>query len=1084
MKRLLLMLCLSICTIGAMMAQRTITGTITGDDGESLIGANVIVKGTTIGTVTDFDGRYELEVPEDASIIVISYTGFTDEEVTLGAQKVIDMTLSEGILLDEAVVTALGISREKKTLGYATQEVGGEEFNRNQSTNFVNSLSGKASGVQIRQNNNMGGSTNVIIRGIASLSGNNQALYVIDGVPVDNANRNTNAQRAGSTGYDYGNAASDINPNDIESVNILKGAAATALYGSRALNGAVMITTKKGQKNKGIGVSFNSSFAVGSIDKSTFIKYQDEYGAGYGPYYNGSGNYNFRLLEIDVDGDGTLDPVVPTNEDGSYGADFDPNLNVYQWESFVPESDKFGKPYPYVAGENTPVDFFEKQKSWTNSVSFSAGNDKGSFRLGYTNVDLTGIMPNSSLKKHAINLGASYDLTDKLNVSFNANVFNNNAVGRSSTGYSDNLMSQFRQWWQTNVDIKRQEELYFASGGRNVTWNQVNPTGGDLTPQYWDNPYWSRYKNFQSDERTRVLGNVQLGYDVTSWMNVLGRVSLDSYQDLREERREVGSISAPFGVTRASESSGYQRYSLGFREMNTDLMVSLTPRISDNLSLKALLGVNVQKTRDDRVLSSTNGGLNVPGLFSLSNSIGALPKPVEAYLPKDKHGYYGSISLGFKDFLYLDVTNRYDISSALAADNRAYSYPSVAMGFVFSELLDSRALSFGKLRASYAEVGGDPNALQTNDVYTPLDNFNGATRFSLPNTRNNANLKPERAKSIEAGVELAFFGRRVGLDASYYKTNTTDQIFTVNTPSATGYSSALVNAGEIENKGFEFSLNLVPVRTKNIEWNTTINFSKNENLVVSLADGVDNFQIRSYQGGISLNATVGEPFGSIRGTGFQFDDNGNKVIGDNGYFIAVADQVIGNMNPDYLAGWNNQISFGNLSLNFLIDMQQGGEVYSLDLHYGQGTGLPDYTAGLNDLGNPKRNDLDDGGGLIFEGVKEDGTPNTTRVRADYFGGYYYWGNSSRNPGAMTIYDASYVKLREVGLSYKLPSNLFDNNFLQGITVSVVGNNVWIIDKKVPFADPEAGLSGGNDQNYLSGAYPTVRSIGVSLNAKF
>lgn len=1079
MKKIILLFFLFFGISAMTMAQRTVEGMVTDADGVPLIGANVLVPNTTIGTITDIDGSFMLEVPDGTTELEVSYTGFGTKMLSILGTDRVDVALSAGELLDEVVVTALGISRDKKSLGYATQEVDGDEVTRTTTSNFVNNLSGKVSGVQIKTNNNFGGSTNVVIRGNSSLTGNNQALFVIDGVPVNNSNTNTGSQKAGGVGYDYGNAASDINPNDIESINVLKGAAATALYGSRAANGVVIITTKKGAKKEGIGVTVNSSLTTGAIDKSTFITYQDKYGAGYGPYYGSTGYFE----DVDVDGDGTDDLVVPTYDDASFGAPFDPNLNVYQWESFIPESDKYGTAYPYVAAKNTPVDFFENELTFNNSISLHGGNDNGSFRLGYTNYNTEGVLPNSELKKNIINLNSAYNLTDRLTASVGATYTNQDAKGRNSTGYNDNLMTMFRQWWQVNVDVESLKNLYDATG-RNVTWNSTAPWAGNFQPQYWDNPYWTRYENFQTDTRDRVIGNVALNYQITDWLDVMGRVTLDHYNDLREERRAVGSVATAFGVLRAEEQSGYQRYELGFTETNYDLILTANKYLTDDLSVKAFVGSNIRKSKDERTLSSTSGGLIVPGLYSLSNSVNSNPNPFEALYERQVNGYFGGVSLGYKNFLYVDLTDRVDVSSTLPIDNNTFNYYSASLGLIFSELMNEDWLDFGKVRLSYGEVGNDAPALSVYNTYVKNANFGNSVIFSVPSTSNNPELKPERTKSYEIGLEMKTLNNRVGFDIAYYNNRTVDQILPVSVSPATGSSRRFVNSGEVENKGIELALNLGVVRTDAFGWDVGVNWTRNRNKVISLYEGVDNLQLARFQGGLSINATVGQPYGTLRGTGFKYNDAGQKVVNESGYYIAEADQLIGDSNPNWIGGLSNRFTFGNVALNFLIDVQQGGDVYSLDLHYGQGTGLPDYTAGTNANGKNVRDAVADGGGVLNEGVKEDGTANDTYARADYYGGAYYWGNASRNPGQLTVYDASFVKLREVGLSYNVPNSLFKNTFIGGATLSVVGRNLWIIHKNLPFADPESGLTSGNAQGYVSGSYPTVRTIGVNLKLDF
>src|SRR5690554_3241508 len=421
--------------------QKTITGSVVDDAGLPLPGVNIIIQGTTTGTQSDFDGNYSIEAQE-GQVLVFSYIGFQTAEVTVGTANTYNVTMQAGAELDQVVITALGVSREKQSLGYSTQEVVGEDISVIKSDNFTDALSGKVSGLQIRKNTNFGGSTNVVIRGNTSLTGSNQALFVIDGVPISNTNSNTAGQSQAQGGYyDYGNAASDINPDDIESINVLKGAAASALYGSRAANGVIMITTKKGKKNKGLGVTINTGATVGFIDKSTFAEYQSDYGAGYGHYYEGTDNYWF--LE-DINGDGQLDEVVPYQEDGSYGAPFDGHL-VYQWDSFDPDSPNYLKKTPWIAAKNGPITFFNSPITLINSISVSNGLENGSYRMAYTKFDQSGLMPNSQIDKHNFSFSGTYDVSEKLTVSGFANYIQTSAIGRNSTGYDDNIISMFKQ---------------------------------------------------------------------------------------------------------------------------------------------------------------------------------------------------------------------------------------------------------------------------------------------------------------------------------------------------------------------------------------------------------------------------------------------------------------------------------------------------------------------------------------------------------------------------------------------------------------------------------------------------------------
>lgn len=1089
MKKILLpgltaVLMLASCELWAQ--ERVISGQVTdANDGSGLPGVNVVLQGTTNGTVTDADGDFSLTVPSAGGTLVFTFVGMATHEVQIGSRSEVNVAMSADVSqLSEVVVTAMNIPREKASLGYATQTLDNEAVTTAKQQNFVNSLSGKVAGVQIRTNSNFGGSTNIVIRGNKSVSGNNQPLFVVDGVPIDNRTGNTLSQEEGKTGYDYGNAASDINPEDIESINILKGAAAAALYGSRAANGVVMITTKKGQARKGIGISISSGVTVSTINKETFVKYQDKYGAGYAaPYFGYYDEQGDGFFKDDIDGDGTDDFVVPTLEDASYGAAFNPDLNVYHWDSFVPESPNYMKAYPWTAAAHTPVDFFETAAEFNNSIAFSGGNDASTFRASYTNYKADWILPNSDIQRHNFGFNASTKINERLKANLNLNYVLNKSTGRGSTGYSDNLMTNFRQWWQTNVDVKSLQAMYEKTK-RNITWNPGDYYVPDQ-PIFWDNPYWTRYKNYQTDNRSRVYGNFSLDYQIADWLTLMGRVAVDNYTELREERRAIGSVPAPFGVNRLDEASGYQREDRRVSEYNYDAILTATQDISADISLVALLGTNIRHQKFDRILGSTNGGLAVPNLYSINNSRLPLPLPVEQATNKEVYGYFGNLNFGFRDFIYLDLTGRNDISSALPVKNNSYFYHSEALSLVFSELLDSEFLDFGKVRVNYAEVGNDTDPERTLNTYPRIDNFGQAILYSFPTYVNNPELESERTKSWEAGLEIAAVDNRLTLDLGLYKTNSINQIVEVEVSKATGYGFKYLNGGDIQNKGIEVALGFDIVENSDFSWNAAINWAKNVSLVNSLPSGIENFVINSFQGGVSANATVGQPYGVIRGTGFQYL-NGQRMINEDGFYVAVADQVIGDPNPDWNGGFLNTIRYKNFNFSFLIDVQRGGDVWSLDMHYGQGTGVLESTAGVNDLGNPVRNPVtggEDSGGLVLDGVQADGSQNTVRAPADFYGGVYYWGSATSNPSQLTTYDASYVKLREVALSYDLPNTILGNVF-QNASLSVVGRNLWIIHKNLPYADPESGLGAGNGQGFISGAYPSTRSVGVKLDLTF
>ncbi|HZK92703.1 MAG TPA: SusC/RagA family TonB-linked outer membrane protein [Prolixibacteraceae bacterium] len=1097
MKKISLLLAfLAFIGLQVVLAQtRNISGTVTsGDDGSSIPGASVIVKGTTLGTVTDMDGKFSLKIPATAKALMVTFVGMQSQEVPIGNQSTVNVKLtSERLAVDEVVVTALGIAREKKSLGYASQEVKADNMGAVKSNNFMNSLSGKISGVQIKKNTNMGGSTNVILRGSKSLTNSNQVLYVVDGVPINNQIGSATGQNTGGVGYDYGNAASDINPDDIESINVLKGSAATALYGSRASGGVIMIVTKKGTKgNKGIGVTINSNIAFSSIDKSTFPTYQDQYGAGYGQYYGPDGDAWFESRNATGGNTGAMYDWVPMTEDASYGAKFDGHP-VYGWYSVDKESPSYGQPKPWTAAKNGPITFFEKPFTATNSISIDNSTDKGSARLSYTNYDTKGLMPNSSLKKNNFLVNGTWKVTDKLTAAMSANYTNQSAIGRNSTGYNDNIMSGMRQWWETNTDLMDQKAIYDKTQ-RNISWNYGPALSGN--PIYWDNPYWTRFQNYETDSRNRFIGNMSLTYKITSWLDAYGRVAADSYSELQEERRAVGSLATTFGLNRTSAgnaASGYLRRDINFTEFNYDFMLNFNKNFGEDFNLKGILGATERKTKYSTLTSATNGGLVVPGIYSLQNSANALIFPVELNSIIGVRGLYASASLSYKSMLYLDATFRQDYASSLPVANNKYYYPSVTGAFIFSEMLKQDWLSFGKVRLNYAEVGNLAGYDQLLDKYTVNTPFNKPS-YSLPSTKNNPDLKPESTKSIEAGLEMKFLKNRVGFDLALYKTNSKDQIQAVTLSQTTGYNFSYVNSGEIENKGIEVSLYLVPVQTNSFKWDINVNFAKNKNKVLSLYPGVKNLLIGTFQGGVTLNANLDQPNGVLKGTDYTYDAGGNIIINAaNGKPVKskTATEIIGNVNPDWIGGIQNSFSYKNISLSFLIDVQKGGSIFNLDMYYGMSSGLYPETVGNNDLGNPVRDAVigtpgsydSKSGGYIIEGVNVVNgvsTPNKTRVDASNSDG---WGYAAL-PNKAFVYDAGYVKLREVAISYTLPSRWLVKTGLKGVVLSAVGSNLWIISKHLPYADPESGLAAGNVQGYSIGSLPSTRDLGFNIKLNF
>jgi len=1085
---ILLSICIfSLCCQFASAQTTPLTGKVSDENGAPIPAATIRFKGKRSGVIAREDGTFSIP-STGRGVLIVSALGFTEKEINTDGLSTVSISLQKSDKqLDEVVVTAMGIRRAKNTLPYAAQQISGDEANKVRVSNLASGLSGKVSGLEIRQNNTPGGSVNVVIRGIKSLGSNNQALFVVDGAPLDNSIRvSGSASSSGASnsglgsggGYDLGNTASDINPDDIQSINVLKGAAATALYGSRAANGVIMITTKKGRA--GSNVTVNAGMTVGRIDRSTFVTRQNLYGSGRSDNLATGG-----FISKDVTGDGIPELIVNTNAPRSWGPKFDPSIMVFQWDAFDPLSPNFHKATPWVAPKHGPEYYFKTAITNNESVFLDGANDRGAYKLGFTRLNDKGTVPNSNNGRNTINFAASYKIKDNLTVSATANYVQETALGRYASGYDGtrSVMPQFRQYGQVNVDYKEQETAYNRAH-KNITWNWNDPTvASGLTPFSYNNPYFNAYQNYENDNRNRTYGNVALNYQVLSWLNILGRVSVDTYDLFQEERVAVTSIGTP----------AYTRFNSFFRELNYDLIATVNKDINPNLKFNGLLGTNMRRTALTSNYQTTTGGLIIPNLYSISNSKGAVAAPVEVDNPKAVDGYFAGATFTYRDFLSLDGTFRRDRSSTLPITANAYNYYGISASWQFYEQLKGKFgwLSSGKIRANYATVGNDAPWGAIQDVYDQPTPFvvgtSSSVLFSLPATKNNDQLKPERTNSKEVGLEMSFLKNRIGFDASFYRTNTVDQILSVATSSGTGYSGKYVNAGNLQNQGFEVSIFGQPVKTRDFSWDVTVNWTRNRNKVISLNNGATNLPLQTFQASISTNATVGQPYGQIFGQTYTYyqgkvGDNNRIVTADGSAYVlsSTTTNVLGNFNADWIGGITNSFKYKNFSLSFLVDMRKGGTVWSLDQYYAQQSGILFSSTGKNDLGNEKRAPLADGGGIILKGVKADGTPNTTRTAITS-------GNSLLLPPPDEAYDASYIKLREAALSYHIPGARFGSaaKVIKGMDIQLLGRNLWIIHKNLPMSDPEDAASAGNSNQGLQfGTYPVVRSLGINLKMQF
>ena len=1033
------------CAFNVMAQDRTISGTVVGEEsGESLPGVNVILKGTTQGTVTDIEGNYSLSVPEGAETLSFSFIGYATQEVPINGQSTIDIQLiSDTQQLSEVVVTALGIVREERSLGYSTQSVESEELNATRQANVVSALAGKVAGVQINgANGGLGSSSRITIRGINSISGGNEPLFIVDGVPMDNSNYTDANQKSGRGGYDYGNFAQDISPDDIASINVLKGPSAAALYGNRAANGVILITTKSGKGKQGIGVSVNASVTL--EEPYLFPDYQNLYGGGAGPF--------------GVNDEGQA--IVRYDTDASWGPRLD-GRPVRQWYSYYEDSPDFGKETPWLAHPGNVEDFFETGVTFNNNIALTGGNDKSSFRLSYTNVSQKGILPVSNLNRNSINFKGSSNLTDKLNVSAGI-IYTKNAIdGVPGTGYDGvNVMQQFSHFGQRQVDMGRLKN-YQTADGTQRGWNLSN-AGNGYELIYSNNPYWVRHNYRAISNRDRLIGNVDLSYEFTDWLTFSAGASTDYYTDRRENYVAEGSAKGdrPFNYT-----EGIREY----QENNYKFLFLIDKNITEQFSLGATFGGNMLDRTYFRNEGTTVDGLQVPGVYTITNSVGR-PNIDDYKEAKKINSLFASATLGYMDMFYLDATLRNDWSSTLPTDNNSYLYPSVSGSVVFSEfggLANSNIISFGKLRGGWAQAGNDTDPYRLGINYVGKQPFGSNPNYAVPVTLNNAELKNETTNSWEVGAEVRFLSDRIGVDVTYYSKVTNDQIIVADVSPSSGYWASVLNAGEITNKGWEALLNVTPVSLDNgFRWDLTVNWSKNVNEVVALAPGLDTYVLGSapFQSG-NIVAEVGKAYGTITGFGFARDASGNKLIDADGFYMKTEELVdLGTILPDWIGGISNTFSYGGLSLGFLVDAQKGGSLFSVSNLWGRYSGMFEETA-ANNIREV---------GVIAEGVKEDGSPNDVVIRAEE-----YWSQTYQLDEA-EVFDASYIKLREVKFGYALPTSIVDRTPFENITFSLIGRNLAVLFRNSPNIDPETTLSSSNLQGIEAGQLPTARSWGFNL----
>lgn len=1023
---------------------KTVTGKVTDGDGFPI--ADAIVKSSNGTEVyTDADGIYSIQANK-GDVLTIESMGLPTQNFIVGDnnQYNVSLKVSDTIELEGAVVTALGISRDKRSLGYASQEVKGDIVQAGRGSNALQSLSGNVAGAQITAPSTMGGSTRIVLRGIGSVTGENRPLIVVDGVPLSNGNVNsTNTQRGGG-GRDYGDGSFDINPDDVESINVLKGGPASALYGARALNGVIMITTKSGKKGRE-EIVLNTGIAIDEINQMPKLQ----------NYYGGGGGGTFEKVNIG----GKDYSIVDYGTDESWGPKFN-GQQVLHWDAFDPE---FSKDYmvtrPWEASKNDAKSFFNVGTTYTNSIAFSKAYENTNMRISLANVDTKGIVPNSTLKRTSLGLNLSHKFSDVFNVSSNLNYVRTDGFNRPEQGYGNNSVAQkMFQWGQRQLDYNRLKN-YKLSDVKQRSWNRNSWDDGNVA--YSDNPYWTVYENTSKDKRDRFYGNVEFKYDFKPGLYAIGRVSGDTYDMFISERVAIGS---------AAESS-YSEDFRKFTEMNYEARLHFDKKFGD-FSLNAFVGANRRHSTSSRLSSATSGGLVVPNVYTIKNS-GGTPTTESYRSTNEVNSIYGMASFGYRNFAFLELTGRNDWFSSLPLENNNYFYPSATGSIVFSELVKQSWLNFGKVRAGISEISSDLSPYQTRDYFLFGNNFIGTPSLEISNTKNNDKLKPEVKKTWEVGLEMSMFKNRFSFDVTYYNEKTVDLLIPVQHSYSTGWGYKWMNAGETENKGVEALVNIVPLRSQEFEWKVTWNFSKNENKVIKVSDEVDSYSLTNAPFSVQLWALAGETYGQLRGTDYVYTEDGQKVVGANGLYQKSAIKNLGSIIPDYNMGIRNSFTYKGVSLSALIDVQQGGKFFSTSHMWGMYSGMLEET-GMD--GNREK-------GVINEGVVWNATTKAyeqnTKVATAYnsFKSYYN-GVDSRN-----VLDADYIKLREVTLSYTFPER-FRGPF-SNVTVSAFGRNLatWGLDKK-GFDPEQASYGSGNIQGIEGGSLPSTRTFGMNLKLQF
>ncbi len=1031
----------------------TVSGIVKDALKEPLAGASIQEKGTSSRAVSDINGQFTITVSDKNATLLFSYLGMLPQEVQLSGRTGLEVVMSDdNVVLDEVVVTALGIKRQTKALGYAMAEVKGDDITGGRDANAITALSGRMAGVDISTTaGGPSGSTRVVIRGNSQLSGSNMPLYVIDGVPMDNTQLG-NAGKDG--GYDMGDGLSAINPDDVESISVLKGPSAAALYGSQASNGVILITTKSGKGKKGLGIDVSMNVNAVSL-LSGFDDYQRVYGQG-------------------INSQPPLEVGSANNTQRAWGAKLDPNLNSVIYNGQV-------KPYGNV--NDNILSFFRTGVTSTNSIALSSSSEKTDFRLSVSDLRNWDIVPESDMSRTSFMLKGGATLGEKFHVEGRVNYTTENVNNRPALSDSPNNIGNSIIGIAPNFNQEWLSEGYKDADGRYIDWNAND---------YRLNPYWVINEMTNVSKKDRILGHAQLSYDITPYLTAQVRAGTDFYNFRFTEyspkytpRRVDGQIREDYSKVQQNNFEGIIRFNKRFME--------------DKLSVSAFLGGNIAQYSSESFLNSGIGE-KTPGVKAITNY---LQQHIDIVpYEKEVQSVYGSVNFGYNDYAFLDATLRQDRSSTLPPDNRTYLYPSVSGSFVFSnffKLEQSTPISFGKIRASWAKVGGDTDPYRLALNYNTLNySINGKGLGQLAtNTMPSKDLKPTSTYSYEFGLDLRLFKSRLNLDLTYYDQSTKDQIMNLPVTKTSGFTYATINAGEITNKGFEIALSGSPVKTKQFEWFSAVNLARNINQVVSLHPDQDYYELAAARwAGAYVYAKAGESYGSIMGYKFKRDSGGNVIFQNGLPTYEEKLSILGNGNYDFTLGFNNNFSFKGFTLGVLLDMKWGADLYSMSAANAHAGGTSKNTLeGRQEwsdseqarlAANVAQADWTPTGGYIGKGVKNVGTDENPQYVANDVpvNPYDYWNGLLDKTPEPFIYDASYIKLRELTLTYAIPSKYLAKTPFQSVAFTAYGRNLWILQSNIDNIDPESNYNNGNGQGLEYGSLPSRRTYGFGINVKF